>query len=239
METALIEQIESFLEGNISREELEGMVKPEEVAQLDEKITWFKRSKLAIEAAGLQKQLKEVLPKENNKEAKVVSLKNYNTWYWVAASMVVLVVSFFGIYFNNQPSLYEKHLYVDPGLPILMSQSDKYQLYDAMSYYSEGNYEVAAQKLSALQKASGSSDTTLFYLGASLLYQGKTSEAILNLKEVQKVTASSFKDKADWLLVLAYLKDEQLDAVKSNLSTIASNKDHTFYNEAKKLEVSL
>ena len=241
MNITLMEHIESYLDGNINRTELEELVEPEEIATLDENIDWFKRSKLAVEVAGLQEQLKEIVSQEEEKkeETKVISTKqNYRTWYWAAASVVILVAAFFGIY-NNQGNLYDQHLYTDPGLPVLMSQSDQYQLYDAMSYYSEGNYKVAAQKLTALGKASEASDTVSYYLGASLLYQGKVDEAIINLEKVQNITSSSFKEKSDWLLVLANLKDEKIEEVKSDLSKILSNKEHQFYNEATKLESNL
>ena len=241
MNTTLMEHIESYLDGNIDRTKLEELVAPEEIATLDENIDWFKRSKLAVEAAGLQEQLKEIVSQEEEKkqETKVISInKSYQTWYWAAASVVILVAAFFGIY-NNQANLYDQHLYKDPGLPVLMSQSDQYQLYDAMSYYSEGNYEVAAQKLTVLGKTPNASDTISYYLGASLLYQGKVDEAITNLEKVQNIASSEFKEKADWLLILAHLKEEKIEVVKSDLSKIITNKEHQFYNEAIKLESNL
>lgn len=236
-----MEHIESYLEGNINRTQLEELVAPEEKTTLDENIDWFKRSKLAIEAAGLQAQLKEIVSQEEEKkeETKVISIKKpYQTWYWAAASVVIIVAAFIGIY-NNQANLYDQHLYTDPGLPVLMSQSDQYQLYDAMSYYSEGNYEVAAQKLTELEKTSNASDTISYYLGASLLYQGKASEAISHLAKVQDINASAFKEKADWLMILANLKEEKLEEVKADLSQILSNNEHQFYKEAIKLESDL
>ena len=235
MNPALLENIELYLEGAMTRQELEEKLTSEEVAQLEENIEWVKNSRLAIEAVGLREQLKEVLPEPSKLEAndaKVIPFyRNTRQLYWIAASLVILVVAFFGIYTNSQSGLYEKHLYTDPGIPVLMSQSDQYQLYDAMSFYSEGNYEVAAQKLKALQEELGATDTTTYYLGASLLYQDKPNEAISYLKEVKV----DFKQKADWLLLLAYIKDEKPEEAKASLANILSNEQHLFYKEAQEL----
>lgn len=242
MNPILIENIELYLEGTMTRQELEETLTEEEVAQIEENIEWVKNSRLAVEAVGLRNQLKEVLPKvakEEPKEAKIIPFyQNTRQLYWVAASLVILVVAFFGIYSNNQSGLYEKHLYQDPGLPVLMSQSNQYQLYDAMSFYSEGNYEVAAQKLLALQNESGATDTTSYYLGASLLYSGKSTEAIPYFKEIQNST-SSFKERADWLMVLAYLQNNEEENATELLNEIVSNTKHTFYDEAKSLSLDM
>jgi len=239
MNPTSFEHIEAYLDGNITKQELEAQLTPDQLATLEEDIEWLKNSRIAVQAEGLRQQLKETLPKAKNKETKVVSFySNKRQLYWIAASLVVLFVAFWGVYINDQSSLYEKHLYKDPGLPVLMSQSEQYQLYDAMSFYSEGNYVVAAQKLKTLQEETGATDTTNYYLGASLLYQDKPNEAIPYLNEVSEAN-SAFKQKSEWLLLLAYIKDEQLEEAKASLSNILSNEQHLFYKEAQELSQEL
>ncbi|WP_020532962.1 tetratricopeptide repeat protein [Flexithrix dorotheae] len=240
MNPQLIEKIEAYLDGGLTREQLESQVSEEERPTLDEEIAWLRKSKLAVEAIGLRQQLQDTLSdtSSHQQETKVISIKperSNRSWYWAAASLTLAVAAFIGLYFNSQPNLYEAHLYQDPGLPILMSQSEKYELYDAMSYFSEGNYEMAVEKFRALEEASGSTDTITYYLGTSLLYQENTTEAFAYLSKIQNTTASSFKEKADWLLVLAYLKNEQPDQVKLGLKDILSDSKHAFYSQAQKL----
>ncbi len=236
MNAEFFEQIEAYLEGAISKETLRELAKAEGVKDLDEAIRWFEDSQTAIEAAGLRAQLQEALPKVAQKETQVRRLRPIRTILAAAASVLIIVVAYFGFVRDNEPGLYAKYEYVDPGLPVLMSQSKDHMLYDAMTYFGEGNYEVAAEKLIQIQDQYAGSDTLSYYLGASLLYQGQTEEARTALQPVTEMEDSRFREKAEWLLVLTALKEKDEEKARSALQRILEQPDHAFIEEAKQLQ---
>lgn len=239
MSAEFIEQIEAYLKGNMSRETLENIAKDQGISNLDEEIEWYENSITAIQAVGLRNQLKEILPKAEKKEAQVRSLPNRRWLIGIAASFLLIVLAYFGFVKNNQHSLYAQYEFIDPGLPVLMSQSEDHQLYDAMSYYSEGNYSVAEEKLLQLQEDFGSNDTISYFLGASRLYQGKTALAQAPLIQVAGEFSSRFQQKAEWLMVLAALQSKNQEEAKRLLEVILKDTGHDFYKKAQDLQKEL
>ncbi|MEO0340830.1 MAG: hypothetical protein AAF242_16670, partial [Bacteroidota bacterium] len=165
MDAEFIEHIEDHLTGNISREDLERRAKEHGVSNLDQEIEWYQDSITAIQAAGLRNQLQDVLPKPQKREAKIRRMGPRRWIMTIAASLLVLVVAYFGFFNNGGNDLYAQFEYVDPGLPVVMSQSDDYLFNDAMSYFGEGNYKVAEEKLQQIQNSGVSSDTLTYFLG--------------------------------------------------------------------------
>ena len=238
MTAEFIENIEDFLNGKMDREDLEKIAKEQGISNLDEEIEWFKDSLSAIRAAGLRDQLKEILPKPQ-KEAKIRRLGRNRWIIGIAASVLLIVIAYFGFVDGNNSTLYAKYEFVDPGLPVLMSQSEDFSLYDAMSYYGEGNYATAEEKLLQLEAASGANDTVSYYLGASQLYLGKAELAINALQQVADQEESKFKQKAQWLIVLTALKSNELAEAQDLLETVLENPEHTFYEDAQELQKEL
>ncbi len=239
MSAALIAQIEAFLEGRLNKAALQKQAELEGVTNIDEEIQWFQDSQVAIEAAGLRDQLQEAFSEPVEKKGILRQLGPLRTGFAIAASILLLVVIYWGMSSDNATSLYATYEYVDPGLPVLMSQSDQYQLYDALSYYSEENYVVAAEKLALLQEAGIKSDTIGYYLGASLLYQGNAEAAKPALKPLSEDSTSPFHTRAQWLLVLSALKGEQLEEALLLLPSIVNNSTHPFQAQAKQLQLEL
>jgi hypothetical protein len=238
MTAEFIENIEDFLNGKMDREDLEKIAKEQGISNLDEEIEWFKDSLSAIRAAGLRDQLKEILPKPQ-KEAKIRRLGRNRWIIGIAASVLLIVIAYFGFVDGNNSTLYAKYEFVDPGLPVLMSQSEDFSLYDAMSYYGEGNYTTAEEKLLQLEAASGANDTVSYYLGASQLYLGKAELAINALQQVADQEESKFNQRAQWLIVLTALKSNELAEAQDLLETVLENPEHTFYEDAQELQKEL
>ncbi len=240
MSAEFIENIEAFLDGSLSREDLESLAQEQGIENLDEEIQWFKDSQVAIEASGLRDQLREVLPKSTKKEAKVIRFTSFRRALAVAASILVIAVAYWVLNPGNSGGgLYSKYEFVDPGLPVLMSQSKDHLLYDAMTYYSEANYAEAEQRLQQIKSQFPSSDTISYYLAASQLYQGKTADATASLLEIQQLDNSRYKQRADWLLVLNALKDKDFDAARTTITSILNNSDHEFFENARNLQQEL
>ena len=238
MNATFIEQIEAYLEGAITKAELEAQAKAAGISNLDQEIQWFQDSQTAVEAAGLRDQLKEVLPQAPTQTAKVRQLRPMRTIMAIAASVLVLVVAYVAFFQTNDTDLYAQYEFVDPGLPVLMSQSDQYELYDALTYFGEADYQVAAEKLRGLQ-AQMDNDTLHYYLGASELYLGNTEAAQQSLEPVLKNETSSFYPQAQWLSVLTALKAKNYDLAKTRLEPVLGDEDHPFQAQAKALAQEL
>jgi hypothetical protein len=58
MNTALLENIENYLIGEIDRKQLEEFASINSISNLEDEIEWVKNAQLAIEADGLAAQLK-------------------------------------------------------------------------------------------------------------------------------------------------------------------------------------
>jgi hypothetical protein len=246
MNTALLETIENYLSGEIDRKQLEAFASINNISNLEDEIEWVKNAQLAIEADGLAAQLKEVLQSNsaNLNKGKVIQLsgsKSKYTVFAIAASIVLL----FGLLYIFKPSntqqLYSKYEFVDPGLPVLMSHTHQYDLYDALTYYSEQDYDETITKLSALKEKNKGiyNDTLQFYLGAAQLYNGNPTESMTALSSVIEDNASAFKERAEWLYALANLKNGDIERCKTLLMLIVQNNEHAFYNEAIALQSEL
>ena len=234
-----IEQVEAYLEGQISRADLQAIAEREGIEDVEQEIAWLRDSQLAIEAVGLKEQLDHILPKAAAREPQVRSLRLSRTLLAVAAGILVLVIAFFAINQETAPDLYAEYEYLDPGPPVLMSQSEEHLFYDAMTYYGEENYSVAATKLQGLLQASPNNDTIAYYLGASQLYLNQAADAQISLQQVVTDSTSEFQSKAQWLQVLCALRMDQFDAVQQKLTPILTNPEHPFFARASQLQESI
>ncbi|MEL7118302.1 MAG: hypothetical protein AAFO07_02645 [Bacteroidota bacterium] len=239
MTAEFIGHIEDYLNGKLSRTELEALAVEQGVENLDEEIEWMENSILSVQLAGLRNQLKEALPKPEQKSAKVRSLNSRRWAIGIAASVLLLVVSYFGFFQTNEAGLYAEFDYVDPGLPVLMSQSEDYLLYDAMSYFGEANYAVAEEKLLQIQDEYDGNDTLVYYLGASQFYQGKIDTAKEQLENIASDENSRFNQRAEWLLVLTALKSNNTNEAQQLLAIVLREPNHEFYQKAVELREKL
>lgn len=239
MKPELLEKIEAFLDGAITRSQLDEAAGDTKGEVLEEQIQWFRNARTAIEAVGLKEQLKEALPKVQQPEAKVRRLGTARWIMGIAASILVLVVAFWVFNQDSTPALYAEYEYIDPGLPVLMSQSEEHLLYDAFTYYGEGNYSASAEKFRLLLEEYNGSDTVSFYLAASLLYEGQSQEARTVFEELLKNPESEYYQRTEWMLVLTALRDDKQEEASSMLSPILQQASHPFFDQATALEADL
>jgi hypothetical protein len=234
MTDTLIEQIEAFLEGRITRADLEQEAESMGIKDLEAEIQWVKDTQLAVEVDGLRDQLTHLL-KEDSQPATRSRMRVLRPLLAVAASVAVLILGYWAWNQQSDGDLYAQYEYIDPGLPVLMSQSDQHQLYDALTYYGEGQYSVAAEKLESLQSQGMKSDTLSYFLGASRLYAGAAEAAAEPLEQVAAMEGSSYQEKAEWLLVLQALQRKDLASANRRASDIASSDGHAFQVQAEQL----
>ncbi|MDX1665740.1 MAG: hypothetical protein R3350_00840, partial [Saprospiraceae bacterium] len=193
-----------------------------------------RNAQLAIESEGLKDQLEDLFEEKASQENNIRRLNWRKTSWSIAASIAFLVIGYL-VFDQLQNPLYEEYKYVDPGLPILMSESSNYELQDALTYYSEGSYETAFSKLRDLYKPADPNDTVSYYLGASQLYRGNAADSRKYFERVIDDSGSPFREKAEWLQALSYLKEGDQKSTQQALDRILSDEDHLFFQKARQL----
>ena len=154
----------------------------------------------------------------------------------VAAGFLLLVF-FYVIYLQMEgtPNLYADFEYTDPGIPIQMSQSPDFALLNALTFYNEGNYEETIAQLQALEPTVAPNDTIRYFLGASFLYQGQTTEARNYFTNLAGTDNERFGPRAEWLMALSYLQDNDIENTRTSLTPILENPEHPFFESAQAL----
>lgn len=245
MKSEWIEKIETYIQGEISRQALEDYATAEQIEDLEEKISWVRNVGIAIEADGLRTQVKQLLAEDKGQQQTPVETKVFRLtstrWIVGIAASVLLLIGAFWIFTADRGTnqLYAAYEYIDPGLPVVMSSTDDYELFDALTYYGEENYKVTIEKLIAMQLKGRESDTISYYLGASQLYNGDPRTARKTLEKVVKSSASKFTEKAEWLIVMCALRENNITLAKGQLNRILDHPEHEFYSIAQKLKNEL
>jgi hypothetical protein len=233
MNAEILEHIEDYLDKKIDRPTLESRAASLGVNNLEQEIEFVENTRLAVEAAGLRNQLDALIPNASQKQNIRNQKSPLRLIIGVAASALVIIAGYWAFFDSN--NLYKEYAYVDPGLPVTMGESENYALDDALTYFGEGNYKVTVEKLLAIAEKTGGSDTISYFLGASFLYENQTSKAKEYLLKVSENSNSVFSQKAEWLLVLAALREDEKSVAKQQAEKIAAAESHAFQKEAKKL----
>lgn len=238
MNADFFEQMEAYLDGELSKAELEAAARAAGIDDLDAELAWLRQTRLAIEAEGLKKKLHQQFSAGEKRQARVRPL-----WpRWAAAAAAVLVLAVAGWWWFGRseiPDLYAKYEFVDPGIPVLMSDTQNYELQNALSYYSEEDYAGAITQLTALRSDLPANDTLTYYLGASYLYTGQTEAAAPLLDKIAGEADSQFTLRAQWLQVLLALRSDEQATAADLARPIADSPQHPFSGEAQRLLTDL
>jgi len=150
---------------------------------------------------------------------------SYAKWL-VAASIVVLLGSFYFIYFNDKNSSNELFAeYFEPYRnviqPIERNNEQHNKKTQAFAVYENGDYNKAIILFSRLYETTNES-YYLFYKANALLQLDRADEAIALLIKHHK-TNGVLTQKTNWYLALAYLKiDDKINTEKVLQKVIAS-----------------
>ncbi|MCB0769831.1 MAG: hypothetical protein KDC00_05435 [Flavobacteriales bacterium] len=205
------EQCEAYLLGTLSALEMEHFRQeltndPSLRAELDA----LRENMLAIELGGLAREMKAASVAFEEKAQRGGS---YGMLKLAAGVALLLAI---GAWWITRPTLSERlyadHHVVDPGLPVPMSASSDHAFHDAMVDLKMGDYDKAIAKWSALPNATTNADTLRYYIGVAQLELGRTDLAIPAFKVVANNANSTFRWKAEWYLLLAYLRSNDIKA---------------------------
>lgn len=213
-------RIENYLQGKMTvleKQEFESEVKGNK--ELEREIAIQRDLQLSIEAGGLQDSL-DGIHKAVIREAKPAK----NNWFAIAAGIAALIaLGVWALNFQSQnDALFAQYSTVDPGLPVPMSASAEYSFHDAMVDYKAEKYNKSIEKWTTQLAENPQNLTITYYLGASFYNQEKYAEALPYFQKVMTDSTSKFQAKAQWYVVLSWLKTNNTEAIK-DISPIAES----------------
>lgn len=235
----IMDKIDRYLQGKMSSEEHSAFEADMNTnSELKKAIEDHKSLIFTIEAASAKDELNRIMNREKAKQGKTIGIRR--SWMAVAASLAILVTSFFLIRNSGggNQGLYAEFYQVDPGLPTTMSAESDVQFTEAMVLYKQGEYSRALAEFEKLATDQPASDTLLFYQGICHL---ELDQAEISAKLLKEVEASStlFGEKAQWYRALSLLKSSDLIGAESILESISGQSGHRYFQEANLLKEKL
>ena len=236
------ELIENYCEGKLNEEEkalFEGRLQVD--TNLKEELELYKNIVAGIKESG-KKRLKGKLieaDKELDAETKVTERKSVKPSYlkiFAIAASVMIVVGFsvFYLYFNTKSCSELASTYYEPekGLPVVMGTNNS-KWDEVMNDYKTGNYSGAKSKL---EKIGGSitNDTINYFYGVVNYELQNYNDA---KSDFLQITSSGYYfEKAQYRLVLTFLKTNDKKSAIQFINEILQNKEHPFYNKLSDLK---
>lgn len=227
------ENIENYLNGSLESSELQDFeYKLKNDTDFKSKVEDIEMTLLGIETQALKEQLnvfhEDISTTTNLDETEETKVYTLNWRRLLVAATLIIAAGSFWLVNGNSPNerLYANYFSPDPGLPTTMSSTDKYEFYEAMVNYKQGDYKTAISKWEILQKTEPNNDTLNYFIGVAHLANKNEKSAISFLEKVTKDSEFALVDDAYYYLGLAYLKSENVDKAKANLqnSTIDNSK---------------
>ena len=175
-------------------------------AALHAEVELQRENMLAVELGGMDRMLKSV-----GAEHAVRASKESAGWtqYLKYAAVVAIVLSG-AFWVLTRPSanerLFASNYEVDPGLPVAMGATGDPAFQDAMVAFKLGDFAEARGKWSTLLQAEPTNDTLRYYIASAALAMDDAAAAIPLLEGVAADPVSTFHNKSQWYLFLAYIK---------------------------------
>ncbi len=102
----------------------------------------------------------------------------------------------------------------------------------AMQKYEQKNYAGATEDFEKTLTKDPNNYNALFYSAVSYMSTGQTDKAIINLNKVLAKKDGEFYDAAQWYLSLAYIKKNDTQNAKRNLSELQQNSRSRYQKQA-------
>ncbi len=227
--------LEDFLDGNLSSDELNQMLKDlESNKDLTREMMLRLEVNQVIKDKGfleLQNKLEMQLNNTNNNSPLLNLGREFlKTWQLAAASFaLVLVVGGLWYILSNKPYSTEKLVtkYYKPAHPFLQIRSaesnSENALAQAFSFYKDNDYSNALQYFKSIENQT----TAKFYCGVCYIELEQYDNAIEAFSYIINDNDNLFVEHANWYLGLIYLMDNQKSKAIDQFETIAS--EDNFY----------
>ncbi len=229
-------RLEDFLDGNLSNEELELLLKELETNKelSSEMLLRLEVNQLIKDKGFLELQSKlHLLMNSNGDNNTMLNLGRefLKTWHLAAASFaLVLVVGGLWYILSNKPQSTEQlvNKYYKPAHPILQIRSVEASKENAMDqafkFYRENNFNSALTYFKTLENQI----TAKFYSGVCLIELQQYSQAIESFVFVINDNDNLFVEQSEWYLGLIYLMDNQKYSAIKQFEKISS--ENSFYS---------
>jgi hypothetical protein len=238
MTQAEFDAIERYLNGDPATDfgRLSEGKTPAEINALKDRIEAQREIQLAVGTSNLRAEMQRLHAARWNDVDDASPRRNA---YWLYL-IIVLLLALAGLayYFwssdsgqNKAP--YAKYEYQDPGLPSRMGLSDDPAFSTAMRHFKRGDYVAARTALEGIDAPPN--DTLTYYRGASAYYADDYLAAVPAFDSVANTATSLFRQRAEYLLALSYLKAGQVEAAKEELQGIGAQPDHAFSRLARQI----
>jgi hypothetical protein len=144
-------------------------------------------------------------------------IRRLNAWPWALAASILLLLGFLSwrYFIHSEPSFLKEdqlalenlsgefdELRAAKVILVPADQPDYKVERTIVGYYNQGKYELALQELEKLPERG----VTLFHQAKCLLALHREREAIALLKKVERFTAETYSNTAQWLLAVAYFQ---------------------------------
>lgn len=110
---------------------------------------------------------------------------------------------------------------------------------NAMQAYSNKDFEMAADSLTAYLGYRGANKAAHFYLTNSYLALGKPFDAELHLDHLENSFLNDYRDQWEWYTVVCWVCSGQLDRARVGANRIIQGRRHTYRAEAERLLTDL
>ena len=236
------DQIEAHLNGEIDFASLTTGKSDAEVEALRAEVAAQREARLAVSVASLRQDLADIHGRAtaadtdaNSQKNPAAKVRSLNRWLAIAAAVLIAIGAGFWLLDSKENDrLLARHAYEDPGLPVVMGITDNRVFAEAMTDFKRGNYSTALPVFADLS-AGASNDTLTYYYGATAFYTGDYVVATTPLQTVAEDDTSLFRERAEWLLALTYLAQDDRPAAKELLGRLTERPDHRFNARAQDL----
>jgi len=238
----LNQQIEEFLDGNLTGEELDLFLKQkEQEQQFNTEIDLRHEINQSLKEKGLF-ELREILEKQKTDLFTKDPFYNFRkdlfkTWHLAAASFsLILVVGGLWYILSNKPYSTEKLVtkYYKPAHPINQIRSLDINSGDALSeafkHYKQNNFNGALKYFNSLDNQI----TAKFYSGVCYIELEEFDQAIESFSFVINDKDNLYVEQADWYLGLIYLMNNQRQMALAQFELI-SNGDSYYASQAEEI----
>ena len=171
----------------------------------------YRNGIIFLESHGVREELKQIIELEKTKR----------TWvYSSVAAASIIVILYFSIFINNNPSSQEVfYEYFEPYPNLVATRSaNASPLVTGLSAYGSGDYKKAIEEFR--NQSNSRNDTILFYFGLSYLAIDQPDSAISKFDLV--FPHSTFKQQINWYTALALLNTGKVQEAISILKEIKS-----------------
>lgn len=182
----------------------------------------------AIELAGIRRTIQGIAVEHGSTDRSTSGMSPVWRYAAVVAALVTLAAGL--VWWSTRPTgneqLFAEYFQPDPGLPVTMGATGDLGFANAMVLYKEGRYAEAREALSHALVHEPSNDTLRYFMASSWLAGGDARSAIPLFASLANEAGSTFHDRAQWFLLLAYIKAGEIEKARA-----VASEDHPVYGE--------